>query len=208
MNLTESDIQADVLIHQLQQPRPCFRHARRNDAQVNLLCVDLRILRGAARDRFRRVHSPAYMIGSAPDCDLVLEDLQYSKIYAYIFRTPTQAVIQRVGSGPPILLEGKPVSKSTLNSGDVIRTGPFEFEVWISGSRQLQVPEPTRQPGDGPPLVLAPQAHADELFQEIRAVLEPQLRVYPRPEEWRGNRRRNRDVTPVKLPLRQHVSGS
>ncbi len=92
--------------------------------------VHLEIVRGRAKQRRRAVEVPAFLIGRAGDCDLVLADAQIPEVHAYLFVTQHMVTIRHL-SGPELTVNGQPVSTALLADGDRIRTGPYEFQIAI-----------------------------------------------------------------------------
>jgi predicted component of type VI protein secretion system len=94
--------------------------------------VALEIVRGRAREKFRRVESRTYLIGSAVDCDLVLADAQFADVHAYLLRDPRGAFARWLGCPPDLTVNGRPADAPIrLADGDCVRTGPYEFKVHI-----------------------------------------------------------------------------
>jgi predicted component of type VI protein secretion system len=98
----------------------------------NLPQVELEIVRGAARERKRRVNGSAFLIGRAHDSDLVLGDAQFPEAHSYILRDPHGVTIRYMGDGPRLLVNDEEVGTKVLHDGDTIGTGPYEFLVHIS----------------------------------------------------------------------------
>ncbi|MEX0938880.1 MAG: FHA domain-containing protein [Pirellulales bacterium] len=94
--------------------------------------VALEIVRGRARRRVRPVDVPAFLIGSAVDCDLVLGDPRFPEVHAYVLLQNGEVSIRQLGFLPEITLNGQRFTKTMLTDGDRIRTGPFEFRVHIA----------------------------------------------------------------------------
>jgi pSer/pThr/pTyr-binding forkhead associated (FHA) protein len=118
-------------------PQPHFR--------PTLPTVHLEIRRGRARDTYRAIQVPVYLMGSAPDSDLVLGDTQFPEAHAYIFVQSQGVMLRRLGSGPEISVEGHVVQSIQLRDGDRIRTGPYEFLIHIEnpggGIRRTEKPD-------------------------------------------------------------------
>jgi pSer/pThr/pTyr-binding forkhead associated (FHA) protein len=109
--------------------------------------VQLQIRRGQARNLVRQVRSAVYLIGTARDCDLVLADPQFPQAFAYLFTNESGVTIRRLGAGPELTVNGRAIEASRLDSGDRIRTGPFEFGVSIEQPARLAesaAPGPSR----------------------------------------------------------------
>lgn len=93
--------------------------------------VELVITRGRARNRVRAVASPVFMIGTAPDCDLVLGDDRFPEVHAYLLLGHGPILLRWLGIDPEITVNGAQVDHVSLKDMDRIRTGPYEFLVRI-----------------------------------------------------------------------------
>ncbi len=93
--------------------------------------VALEITRGRARERRREVRGRAFLIGSAPDSDLVLGDARFDELYSYVLLRPEQVTIRRLGVGPDLRVGDELANWASLEHGDRLRLGPFEFRVGI-----------------------------------------------------------------------------
>ena len=94
--------------------------------------VELEIVRGRARDKFRPVTSRTYLIGSAVDCDLVLADAQFVDVHAYLLHNPRGAIVRWLGCPPDLTVNGRLADAPLrLAAGYRVRTGPYEFKVHI-----------------------------------------------------------------------------
>ncbi len=105
--------------------------------------VALEITRGRARHRRRDVRSAAYLIGSAPDCDLVLGDARFDELHSYLFLSERTVTIRRLGSGPLLSVGDQNVSATTLDDADRVQLGPYEFQVsirWPQGLARERTP--------------------------------------------------------------------
>jgi hypothetical protein len=98
----------------------------------NLPQVELEIVRGAARQRKRRIAGPAFLIGRADDSDLVLGDCEFPEAHSYILLGSQGVTIRYMGAGPELKVNDRAVSSSTLCDGDTIGSGPYEFLVRVS----------------------------------------------------------------------------
>jgi hypothetical protein len=94
--------------------------------------VTLEITRGKVQQRIRPIQGKVFLIGTASDCDLVLGDLSFPEVYAYLFVDASKIVIRRLGSGPALSISGERTDKAELFQGDEIRFGPFELRVVVS----------------------------------------------------------------------------
>ena len=146
------------------------------------------ILRGLARQKHRPIHGPAFLIGRASDCDLVLGDPQFADVHACVLMCRGGLWIRHLGFSPEITVNGQPINRMQLLDGDRIRTGPYEFQLQIEkpARRNLTCQPVATLPGSsllGRGLSTADQAIAAvrELIAEVRAdvIGEPQtLRLF------------------------------
>jgi pSer/pThr/pTyr-binding forkhead associated (FHA) protein len=105
--------------------------------------VALEITRGRAKHKRRDVRSQAFLIGSAPDNDLVLGDPRFDELHSYVYLTPRKVTIRRLGGSPPLCVGGQAVSVATLADSDRVQMGPYEFQVrinWRDAQRGERVP--------------------------------------------------------------------
>lgn len=93
--------------------------------------VELVITRGRAHNRVRLVSSPVFMIGTAPDCDLVLGDDRFPEVHAYLLLGQGPILLRWLGIDPEITVNGAQVDHVSLRDMDRLRTGPYEFLVRI-----------------------------------------------------------------------------
>jgi len=90
----------------------------------------LEIRRGQAKRLIRGISQPVFTVGSGEDCDMVLGDQQFSPIHFYLLHRNGRTTIRPISSQPELTVNGKaPRSSTTVEPGDRIRTGPFEFFV-------------------------------------------------------------------------------
>jgi pSer/pThr/pTyr-binding forkhead associated (FHA) protein len=152
--------------------------------------VELQILRGRTRFKRRPVAAPAYLIGSAPDCDLVLGDPQFPEVYAYLRRTDEGVTLRRLEHGPELTVNGQPVKRRRLADGDRIRTGPYEFLVHVrpplasEAFPDGETPEPPPGPLD-PVEEHTAVLNAQTLLRDLRETLRPSapaLRLFIDPD--------------------------
>lgn len=102
-----------------------------HDRPAGLPQVDLEIVRGQAKNKRRPVLVPAFLIGSASDCDLVLGDRQFPDVYAYLLLKPTGVFLRYLGFAPKMMVNGRPISQIALSDGDRICMEPYEFQIHI-----------------------------------------------------------------------------
>ena len=100
-------------------------------ATPNLPEAELEILRGAARERVRRIAGPAFLIGTAHDCDLVLGDSQFPSVHSCLLLGPQGASIRHLGFDPELLVNDRAVDCVPLRDGDRITLGRYEFRIHI-----------------------------------------------------------------------------
>ncbi len=93
--------------------------------------VWLEITRGRVRQRLRAVRGPAFLIGTAGDCDLVLGDDTFPDAYAYLLVQDENISIRRVGDGPELLVNGETIEAGDLFHGDQVAFGPFTLRMVI-----------------------------------------------------------------------------
>lgn len=114
---------------------PILRFDRYSRPPRQTLSVDaavwVEITRGRVRERLRAVRGPAFLIGTAHDCDLVLGDQTFADAYAYILVQNDKVTIRRVGSGPELQVNGDAIDVTELYHGDELTCGPFEFRMVI-----------------------------------------------------------------------------
>ena len=90
----------------------------------------LEIRRGQAKRLIRDISQPVFVVGSGEDCDMVLGDKQFPPIHFFVLHRNGRTTLRHVGSQPELTVNGKtPRSSATIEPGDRIRTGPFEFVV-------------------------------------------------------------------------------
>jgi hypothetical protein len=99
--------------------------------------VALSIVRGQARQRYREVTGPVYLIGGALDCDLVLGDPRFPAAYAYLYVSGNGVTLRKLSEGPELLLRGSTVGNaaSSVIGGDLIECGSLAFRVNIEADR-------------------------------------------------------------------------
>ena len=72
--------------------------------------IQLEIVRGRARNLSRAVEVPAFLIGGANDCDMVLGDPQFPDVHACLRVTPSRVVLRYLGFAPEMTVNGEPVA--------------------------------------------------------------------------------------------------
>ena len=93
--------------------------------------VELEIVRGHARQRRRPVNVPAYLIGRAEDCDLVIGDPCFPEAFAYLLVRGPQLLLRHLGFAPELRVNGLAVTQVPLDDGDLLQAGPYEFRIHI-----------------------------------------------------------------------------
>ncbi len=129
--------------------------------------VELEILRGRAQNRVRPVKVPAFLIGSALDCDLVLGDHRFPEAHSYLLLAASEVALRWLGVGPEVSVNGKPIQKARLRDGDHLQLGPYEFRI------SIRLRETT--PDSAEPQILRLNRHPpddlDSATREIRGLL-------------------------------------
>jgi hypothetical protein len=82
---------------------------------------------------------PAYLIGRAEDCDLVIGDDRFPDAYAYLLVRGRQLVLRHLGFAPELRVNGKSATQLPLCDGDMIQAGPYEFRVHICPLAEAKV---------------------------------------------------------------------
>jgi pSer/pThr/pTyr-binding forkhead associated (FHA) protein len=150
--------------------------------------VELEILRGRANRKIRRIDVPVYLIGSAPDCDLVLADKTFPEVHTYVYVTKQGVSVRRLGDGPELRINGEVVQAGTLHDGERVQLGSFEFTVRVvppPHGRQHAVASSTPAPVLAVEVGTAPGvSEVFALLADIRATLriESNLKLYIEPE--------------------------
>ncbi|WP_425614346.1 FHA domain-containing protein [Anatilimnocola sp. NA78] len=89
----------------------------------------LAIVRGQARQMFRPIDGPVFMIGTAADCDLVLADSEFPETYLYIYQKENAITVRRLGVGPELYVDEMAVDATELKLGSLIEFGPYAFRL-------------------------------------------------------------------------------
>jgi hypothetical protein len=114
--------------------------------------VELEIRRGRAQHRLRPVDGPVFLVGTSPDCDMVLGDLQFPATHLYLLVTCDGVLLRHLGVPPEVTVNGRRVESAVLGNGDRIRTGPFEFAIAIHSGRRPDRPTTSPRTSTRPPL--------------------------------------------------------
>ncbi len=143
--------------------------------------MTLEIVRGRAQNRFRPVTEPAFLLGSAVDCDLVLGAARFPEVYAYLLLHENEVSIRHLGFVPELKVNGKSVTKSVLQDGDQMEMGPYLMRVHVETSytERNDPDEPADEMIEVNDLGIKNQV--DALLNDIRATFFPDmqhLRLY------------------------------
>ena len=135
--------------------------------------VEIEILRGRARQPFRKISSRAFLIGTAADCDMALGDPQFPEVYAYLFLSDQGVSLRYLGAGPILTVNGRLVQSAALFDGDVLRMASYEFLVhidWNAGpERKKSKDSRTSHTAEEEQIGLE---QVEELLCEVRGVFE------------------------------------
>jgi hypothetical protein len=127
------------------------RGASRGAANSNDARVHLEVTRGRTRYRLRPVQAPAFLIGAAADCDLVLGDRSFPEVHACLLLQRDEVAIRHLGFAPGLLVNGAPVGRAALAHGDTIEAGPYAFRLLLSPPEGDRPREGSSRPGDHEP---------------------------------------------------------
>jgi predicted component of type VI protein secretion system len=111
--------------------------------------VSLEIERGEARRKSRPVAGPVFLVGSAPDCDLVLGDPRFSDVHWYLFLKADRVLLRCLATEPEVKVQGRPVASAALSDGDHISSGGYGFRVRIQQAPRQQVEQLSVAPRSG-----------------------------------------------------------
>lgn len=111
----------------------------------------LEIVRGQARQLFRPIAGPVFMIGTAEDSDLVLADEAFPETYLYLYiKTDADlnetVSVRRFGVGPALLIDEVETDIAELPIGSVLEFGDYAFRL----TQRTSQPGPDNGPGRGP----------------------------------------------------------
>jgi pSer/pThr/pTyr-binding forkhead associated (FHA) protein len=140
--------------------------------------VALEITRGRARHLRREVRTRAFLIGTTPDCDLVLADPRFDGVHSYLFVEGSRVTIRHLGLGPALAVGGRPVASASLADADRVQMATYEFRVLIEWP-QTATGEPASPVGQ----TLRPLVECDQATERLLADVEaftagPQLSLY------------------------------
>ena len=137
---------------------------------VDLDCVPAGVVVGACivgPGDFRvPLRKGSNVIGTAPDCDLVVDDVEVPPRHADLVLAADGCRLVREPASPPLFVNGEPVvDSSELASGDVFQLSPhayFGVEVHV-GTGRTEWAEPAQAaPGEAVPGEAAPEEAAPE----------------------------------------------
>ena len=154
-------------------------------ASQNFPEADLEILRGAARERVRTIVGPAFLIGTAHDCDLVLGDSQFPSVHSCLLLGPYGVSIRHLGFDPELLVNDRPIDCVPLANGDRITIGRYEFRIHIREKTPHETGSRTGQPV-ATSVTSRPKGASDNLAKaQIRSLLAEirQMETTNRPTE-------------------------
>jgi hypothetical protein len=130
--------------------------------------IELEILRGHTRRRRRGISVPAFLIGRAGDCDLVLGDDRFPDAFAYILVRGQQLLIRHLGFAPELTVNGQRVTQAPLQNDDTIHAGPYTFRLHI---RPLETAGPSVGGSQGTtgirPQTARAMAHTEALAEAL-----------------------------------------
>ena len=135
--------------------------------------VEIEILRGRARQLFRKISSRVFLIGTAADCDMVLGDPHFPEVYAYLFLSDQGVSLRYLGAGPVLTVNGRLVQSAALFDGDILRMASYEFVVhmdWDAGPERTKSKDSrTSHAAEEEQIGLE---QVEELLCEVRGVVE------------------------------------
>jgi hypothetical protein len=93
--------------------------------------VQLAISRDHAKLETREIRAAVFLMGSAPDCDLVLGDPQFAEVHSYLLVSPQRVTVRHLGFGPRLRVAGQDVTWAVLRHNDHLCFGPYALQVRI-----------------------------------------------------------------------------
>jgi hypothetical protein len=121
--------------------RPHISLPRKSRAQGT---PGLEIVRGHARQMFRPITGPVFMVGTAADCDLVLADPEFPETFLYLYLKDEQVTVRRLGVGPDLYVDEMTTDSAVLGIGSLLEFGPYAFRL---ASQTSHGEGPDRGPG-------------------------------------------------------------
>jgi uncharacterized phage infection (PIP) family protein YhgE len=101
--------------------------------------VCLEVGHGTARSTMYVVAEAGFLIGTVPGCDLRMGGSSWPAVQCLIGRHPGGATIRRLSTAQTVLVNGQPVTTSTLGHGDKIEVGSLEMLVHIQAASTAPV---------------------------------------------------------------------
>jgi hypothetical protein len=156
--------------------------------------IVLEITRGRAKHKIREVRAAAFLIGTAPDCDLVLSDPRFDELHSYVLVSQDRVTIRRLGRGPELRVGGRPVAWASLENLDTLQMGPYEFQVrieWPPGHVGAGVAG--EGPADTLPVTMARDGAIERLLLDVEQYSEqPRLSLFVGDGQYETDRRATR----------------
>jgi hypothetical protein len=135
------------------------------------VAVRLLVIEGQAARASFEIEGPRTLIGRAPDCHVLVFDIQVSRYHAQLTRSGTDVVIESLQPTNPVIVNDRLVAgRQSVVDGDLIIVGGVLFEV--------DIPPPTLGP---PPAVGQPTPRVEERLTPH--VPRPPIVPPPRPLE-------------------------
>lgn len=110
--------------------------------------AQLTITQGKTAWPHRAVRQRVFTIGRGAECDLVLGDPQFPEIHCYLWFREGELRLRALTDQPLLTVNGEAVEVVTLNSGDRIRTGPYQWVVEIAEESPGNDRRPKRDDND------------------------------------------------------------
>lgn len=125
--------------------------------------IEFRVVRSGLPVRRLRLTGNRYTFGSAEGCSIRLNDATLRPMHAVLIRDPARVIVRAYSV--PVNINGKQKTEATLQVGDVMRLGVYQFEL-MSVAIETMLPQKTANcslPDDAPeiPLSRAPRSVFD-----------------------------------------------
>ena len=151
--------------------------------------VELEITSGQALHKRRLVEGSVLLIGTCPECDLVIAADGVPEVCAIVTVRSDAVVIRDVAEEPTITVNGQTVGLAQLADGDKLRIGPFAFTIHIRPARAATPPVVRAQHAltahrwihGGEPVDMAAMSAATRLRADIQAAMAKHPRTLRRP---------------------------
>ncbi len=147
--------------------------------------VELEITSGHAWHKRRLVDGNVFLIGTSPECDLVLAADGLSEICAIVMARSDAVTIRAIGEKPQLEVNGQTVAQFRLNDGDELRIGPFGFRISIRlpppDVRARHAVTALRWTDCGEAVDMAAMSAAARLRADIRVAMAKEPRTLRRP---------------------------